>query len=60
MTKKEQELKEIEALIRKAQASTTKAIEATSRKKEQSRQKERPQQNQISAQGDSTDRSKQQ
>jgi len=53
-------LKEIEALIRKAQASTTKAIEATSRKKEQSRILHRPQQNQISAQGGSTDRSKQQ
>lgn len=37
MSKKEREIKEIEALIRKAQASTNNAIEAASRKKEQSK-----------------------
>lgn len=37
LSKKEREIKEIEALIRKAQATTSQALEAASRKKEQSK-----------------------
>jgi hypothetical protein len=37
LSKKEREIKEIEALLRKVQTTTNNAIEAASRKKEQSK-----------------------